>query len=143
MFSENTNLSPRNGKALQAASQTVTDSRPVHHPPPSPALPSPVHFLEVWPVPLYPLTPLRLWLMCFQFSFYPQSASSCSNNSTRAGRASRLSVCNKFEQIPEKADVGKVEGGGSSHGKMGLALARTAYPLTQARMIQTNTESCS
>lgn len=39
--------------------------------------------------------------------------------------------------------MGKVEGGGNSHGKMGLAPAQTAHPLTQARIIQTNTESCS
>lgn len=107
-----------------------------NNPPPPPTLPTLAHFLEVWPAPLYPLTPLRLWLMCFQFSFQPQSASSCSNNSTRTGRASWLSVCNKFQQIPEKADTGKLGGGGNSHGKMGLAL-------TQARIIQTNAESCS
>ena len=69
MFSENTNLSPRNGKALQEASQTVTDSHPVHQPPEPPrTLPTLAHFLEVWPAPLYPLTPLRLWLMCSPFS---------------------------------------------------------------------------
>ena len=52
MFSENTNLSPRNGKALQAASQTVTDSHPVHHRTPSPAIPTLVHFLEVASTPV-------------------------------------------------------------------------------------------
>lgn len=41
MFSENTNVSPRNGKALQEASQTVTDSHPVQQPPASPHPPHP------------------------------------------------------------------------------------------------------
>lgn len=45
--------------------------------------------------------------------------------------------------VSEKADTGKLEGGGNSHGKMGLALAPTARPLTQARNVQTNPESPS